>query len=154
MTWTFTGPKASLEMIAACSRGKLTGMIERIQIPRPHGIDYGEVMYALDLGFFQSAECAAAHGTKSNRGNDVRRVPKSLEAPAFRDGIFQSHCRLEALWVLLPAQGKETRAAHEPLTANRWRTPGRALERKARPRRAHARSRVVRLSVKNRRRAF
>jgi hypothetical protein len=147
-------PKASLEMIAACSRGKLSGMIERIRIPRPHSMDDGEVIYALDLGFFQVAACTAAHGAKSNPGADIRRARKSLEASAFPDRSFSGRRRLKALWGLLLARGNEARPAHEGLTADPWRTHGRGLGRKGRRGHLRAHSLVIGLSVNDRRRAF
>src|SRR5215467_15946973 len=114
MRWTFTRSKAALEMIAACKCLKLSGMIERIRMP--HRIDDGEVIYALDLEIFRSAQCTAAHPTNSNHGDGVERVAKSLEAPALQDHPFAG--RTEALWVFLLAHGKEIRPPHEPLTAN------------------------------------
>jgi hypothetical protein len=147
-------PRASLEVIAACTRGKLTGMIERIRMPRPHSMDDGEVIYALDPGFFQVAACTAAHGAKSNPGDDIRRVRKSLEASAFPDRSLLGRRRLEALWALLLARGNETRPAHKGLTADWWRTHGRGLGRKGRRGRLRAHSLVIRLSVNDWRRAF
>ena len=151
MRWTFTRSKAALEMIAACKCLKLSGMIERIRMP--HRIDDGEVIYALDLEIFRSAQCTAAHPTNSNHGDGVERVAKSLEAPALQDHPFAG--RTEALWVFLLAHGKEIRPPHEPLTANQRRMHRSAQGRKARRRqRVHAHSPVVLCSDKNRRRAF
>jgi hypothetical protein len=64
MMWAFTGSKTALESIAACNLSALTGMIERIRAQRPHRID-GELIDALDLRFFQTAQCTGAQDTKT-----------------------------------------------------------------------------------------
>jgi hypothetical protein len=153
MKRTFTQSKAALEMIAACKWSKLTGMIERIRMPRLHRIDDGELIYALDLGIFRSAQCIAAHPTKSDHGDGGKRAAKSLEACALQDHSFAG--RTDGLRAFLLAHGKETRPAHEPLTANRCRMHRSARGRKARRRqRVHTHSPVILRSDKNRRRAF
>jgi hypothetical protein len=153
MKWTFTQSKAALEMIAACKCSKLTGMIERIRMRRPHRIDNRELIYALDLGIFRSAQCTAAHPTKSDHGDGGKRAAKSLEAPALQDHSFAG--RTEALRVFLLAHGKEARPARELPTANRWRMHPSMQGRKARRRqRVHAHSPLILRSDKNRRRAF
>jgi hypothetical protein len=158
LTWqtTTAQPEVSVKMIAACNWGKLTGMIEQMQIPRAHGIGDNGVIYALDRGFFQVAPCPAAHGAKSNLAADVQQAAKSLGA-ALRDRCFVGR-RPEASWPLLRAHSKETRAAYKPLTAHQWGMHGFALGRKARRRplraQGYAYSPVIRLSAKNWRRAF
>jgi hypothetical protein len=153
MKWTFTQSMAALEMIPACKWLRLSGMIARIRMPKLHRIDDGEVIYALELGIFRSAQCTAAHPTKSSHGDGVERAAKSLEALALQDHSFSG--RTQALWVFLLKHGKETRPPHEPLTANQWRMHRSAQGRKARRRhRVHPHSSVVLCSDKNRRRAF
>jgi hypothetical protein len=159
MTWALTGSKAASEMIGACNRFGLSGMIERIQASKPQGID-DQVIHALDLRRFQNAQCTEAHGAKSNDGNDTRRPAKSLEASAFLARSRVGPRKLQALRALFLAQGEKISPLLEPLTANWWVTHGVSRDRKARRRRAaHAqkhmhKSPVVRLSLKNRRRAF
>jgi len=156
MMWAFTGSK--MAFIAACNLPALTGMIERIRAPRPYRID-GEFIDALDLRFFQNARCTGAPGTKSNDGNDTQRPPNSLEASAFLARSLAAG-GLDALWMLPQGQGQEISQVHAPLTANRSITHGVSYDRKARRRRdaypqRHVRkSPVIRLSFKNRRRAF
>ena len=152
MMWAFTGSKTALESIAACNLSALTGMIERIRVPRPHRIA-GELIDALDLRFFQTAQCTGAHDTKSNAGNDTQRPANSLEASAFL-ACSLAPGRLDALWTQLQGQGKEIRQ----LTANRSISHGASHDRKARRRRGAYPQRHVhkshRLSFENRRRAF
>jgi hypothetical protein len=156
MRWAFTGSKTALESIAACNLSALTGMIERIRAPRPHRID-GEFIDAFDLRSFQNAQYIGAHGAKSNDGNDTQRPANSLEASSFLARSL-SPAGLDALWMLL--QGQEIRQAHEPLTANWSIRHGVSHDRKARrrrgayPQRPVRKSTVIRLSFKNRRRAF
>jgi hypothetical protein len=132
MKGTSIQSKAALEMITACKRLQLSGMIEQIRIPKPHRIGDGEVIYALVLGIVQGAQCTEAHRPKSNQYDDAERAAKSLEAPAFQDHLFAD--RTEALGVLLLPHGKKTRQASEPPTANRWRVHRSAQKRKARRR--------------------
>jgi hypothetical protein len=148
MMWAFTGSKTAL----ACNLSALTGMIERIRAPRPHR-SAGELIDALDLRFFQTAQCTGAHDTKSSAGNDTQRPANSLEAPAFL-ACSLAPGRLDALWTQLQGQGKEIRQ----LTANRSISHGASHDRKARRRRGAYPQRHVhkspRLSFENRRRAF
>jgi hypothetical protein len=158
MMWVFTGSKTASESIAACNLSTLTGMIERIRAPRLHRIDR-ELIDALDLRLFQNAQCTGAHGAKSNDGNDTQRPANSLEASAFL-ARSSAPSGLDALWMLLQGQGKEIKRPHEPVTANWSIRHGVSHDRKARRRRgAHPqrhvhKSPVIRLSFKNRRRAF
>jgi hypothetical protein len=158
MTWVLAGSKTALEGIAACNPSALTGMIERIRAPRPRRID-GELIDALDLKIFHNAQCTGAHGAKSNDGNDTQRPANSLQASAFL-GRSSAPDGLDALWVPLQGQRKEIRRPHKPLGANRSISYGVAYARKARrrrcadPQRHVYKSPVIRLSFKNRRRAF
>ena len=155
MMWAFTGSK--MGFIAACNLPALTGMIERIRAPRPHRID-GELIDALDLRFFQNAQCTGAHGAKSNDGNDTQRSTNSLAASAFRARALAPG-GFDVLWMLPQGQGREIGQAHEPLTANRSIRHGGSYDRKAGrrrgayPQRHVHKSPVIRLSF-NRRRAF
>jgi hypothetical protein len=155
MTWALTGSKAALEMIAACNRVRLSGMIERIPASKPHRIA-GQVIDALDLRCFQNAQCTEAHGAKPNDGNDTRLPAKSPGASALLACSCVGVRALQALWALL----LEAIPLDEPLTANWSVTQRVSRDRRARRRRgAHAQRRlgkspVIRLSLKNRRRAF
>jgi hypothetical protein len=156
MMWAFT--VSNLAFIAACNLSALTGVIERIRAPRPHRID-GELIDAFDLRFFQNAPCRGAHGAKSNDGNDTQRRGNSLDASAFL-ACSLAPGGLDALWMLPQGQGEEIRQAHEPLTANQSVRHGDSYDRQARrrrgayPQRPVHKSPVIRLSFKNRRRAF
>ena len=159
MTWTLTGSKAALEMIAACNRLTLSGMIERIWASKPHRID-GQVIHALDLGRFQKPQCTEAQGGKWNDGNDILRPPKSLAASAFPARSRLGPSKLQAWWALFPTQGEEISPLHARLTANWSVTHGDFRDRKARRRRDAPAQRqvhqspVIRPSLKTRRRAF
>jgi hypothetical protein len=158
MMWAFTASKTASEGIAACNRSALTGMIERTPTRRLHRID-GELIAGLDLRSFQNTQCTGAHGAKSNVGNDTQRPANSLEASAFLARPSGLH-GLDALCALLQGHGKEIKAPHEPLTANRSIRHRVSHDRKTKRRRgAHPQrhvhqSPVIRLCFKNRRRAF
>jgi hypothetical protein len=158
MMWAFTASKTASKGIAACNRSALTGMIERTPTRSLYRID-GELIAGLDLRSLQNAQCTGAHGAKSNVGNVTQRPASSLEAWALLARPSRLH-GLDALCALLQRHGKEAKAPHEPLTANRSIRHGVSNDRKTRRRRgAHPQrhvhqSPVIRLCFNNRRRAF